>query len=221
MRIIFIIAGLLLGTIGTASAASLKDTREITITPVSASWSAIWGAALLGYSMSNTEVGFEATIAKLDGFGGEGIDGTVQIGGDIEIRGLLVGGWAEYSFGGTESELRVLGGKLTVEQNDAYGVFARVGLPLGDTLLYGAAGYVWTEADVSLTGGYNETFDFSGPAAEVGIERRFGPNFRAKLAARYEWFDEETVARYEDVARITAEPGVLTVKAGVVISTGY
>jgi len=230
MRILTLIAALVLGT--AANAASLKDTfsdREIINTPVSATWSAIWGAALIGYSMSNTEIGFDATIrerddldnvANLKGFGGEGFDGTVQLGGDLQIRGLVVGGWVEYSFGGTETELSILGSSLKVEQNDTYGAFARVGLPLGETLFYGAAGYVWTEADVSLTGGYSETFDFSGPAAEFGIERRFGSNFRAKLAARYQWLDEETVAKFEDVARITAEPGIWTVKAGVVISTG-
>lgn len=210
MRILTIIAALVLGT--AANAASLKDTfsdREVINTPVSASWAGIWGAALLGYSMSNTSLEF-TDVAKLDGLGGEGFDGTVQIGGDVQLRDLVVGGWAEYSFGGTETDLRILGGSLKVEQNDSYGAFARVGLPLGETLFYGAAGYVWTEVDVSHV-------DFSGPAAEAGIERRFGPNVRAKLAARYQWFDEEVIARFDD-ARLTAEPGVWTVKVGIVIN---
>ena len=204
----------------------------------SSTWSAIWISALAGYSMSNTDLRLDVLTknedetasfreaARVDGFGGEGWDGTVQLGGDAQIGRLVVGGWGEYSFGGTESTVSIARAvRLDVEQQDSYGLFGRVGLAHGDTLFYGAGGWVWTEFDATLRAGSErarETFEFDGPAAEIGMEHRFGPNVRGKLSARYTWLEEETVlgGGDEDFARLTAEPGVWSVKAGVVISTG-
>jgi len=208
------------------------------------SWTGIWAAALAGYSMSNTDLslnifdnhgedeGERVGGGKLSGLGGEGFDATLQLGGDYQINDrVLVGGWAEYAFGGTESSARVdayrSSARLDVDQNDSYGLFARAGMIFGDTLVYGAGGYVWTEADAKLSGTGLDTvkrsFDFSGPAAELGVEHRFTSNIRGKLSARYTWFGEETVAKWgeDDCYRgqLDAEPGVFSVKAGVVIST--
>lgn len=224
---------------------STKDTpaHVLPSAEAPASWTAIWAAALAGYSMSNTDLslsifdnhganeGERRGGGKLSGLGGEGFDATLQLGGDYQIsQRVLVGGWAEYAFGGTESNAKVdfggqTVGRLDVDQNDSYGLFARAGLIFGDTMVYGAGGYVWTEADAKLSGGdetLKRTFDFSGPAAELGIEHRFTPSIRGKLSARYTWFDEETVGRWEGFCeryQLDAEPGVLSVKAGVVIST--
>lgn len=201
-----------------------------------ANWSGVWIAALADYSMSSSKITarsyddlnggqYDAT-GKLDGFGGEGFGATAQLGADIQIGRALIGGWAEYTFGGVESSVSVGGlGRLDVEQNDSYGAFVRAGLISSDTLFYGAIGYVETEADVKLSGGgetYRETFDFSGPAAEGGIEHRFSPGIRGKLAARYTWLDEETLASFDSEgfdAKLTGETGVWSVKAGLVIST--
>lgn len=235
-----------------AKQTSVKDTYQAgtaVAVETSANWSGVWIAALAGYSMSNSAITthsydnidgglkdspgawwndtYDAT-GKLDGFGGEGFDLTAQLGGDIQIGRIVVGGWGEYSFGGVESSASVAGlGRLDVEQNDSYGAFARAGLVSGDTLFYGAVGYVWTEADAKLRVGddtYRETFDFSGPAVEGGIEHRFSPGIRGKLSARYTWMDEETlVSEYNtttgDGFDLRAEPGVWSVKAGLVIST--
>lgn len=152
----------------------------------------------------------------------------MQLGGDYQIGRVVLGGWAEYQFGGVESSARVLDfARLDVEQNDSYGVFARAGLTSGDTLFYGAFGWVFTEADATLRLGgstVRKTFEFDGPAAEGGIEHKFTPTIRGKLSARYTWLDEEKLAAWgEDEClrgELHGEPGVWSVKAGVVISTG-
>lgn len=204
----------------------------------SQSWTGIWAAALAGYSMSNTDLNLDifsdngeesrtANLGKLDGLGGEGFDATLQVGGDVQIGRVVFGGWGEYSFGGTESSASVFDGlaSLKVEQKDSYGACARAGIASGDTLLYGAGCYVWTEVDTTLSfdgDAFKKSFDFSGPAAELGIEHRFSPNIRGKLSGRYTFFDKETVANFGDEefgGRLTAEPGELSIKAGIVIST--
>lgn len=196
-----------------------------------ANWSGIWVAALAGYSMSNTDLsvdafdhqndGWQKDVAGASGIGGEGFDATVQLGADYQIGRVVFGGWAEYQFGGTESSAFADGlGRAEIEQNDAYGAFARVGLALDKTLVYVAGGYVWTEADVSFTDGdeiAKRTFDFSGPALEFGLEHMFSPNVRGKLAGRYTWLSDERLIE-DHCERLNGEPGVLSVKAGLVIS---
>jgi hypothetical protein len=229
-------------TIGTASAAdvypSAKDTPAYVMPSATASqsWTGIWGAALLGYDMSNTGLSLNALfsegeneptwhrdVAKVDGIGGEGFTGTLQLGGDYQFGRAVVGGWGEYTFGGTEAGAGIAGlGKLTWEQQDSYGAFVRAGIASGDTLIYGAGGYVWTSFDAKFTGtdfGGKASFDFSGPAAELGVEHRFGQNIRGKLSARYTWLDDERLIEGDNL-RLNAEPGILSIKAGVVISTG-
>lgn len=236
-RIIIAATGLLFMIAGAKAADVFPSTKDTpahilpsTMIAQPTSWTGIWAAALVGYNMSNTELSLDKDrdhtagrnwqqVGQVNGFGGEGFDATVQIGGDYQIGRIVVGGWGEYAFGGVSSEIAETGaGKLSVEQKDSYALFGRVGVASGDNLFYGAGGYVWTEADVSLTGVKTKTFDFSGPAAEIGIERMFSPGIRGKLSARYTWLDEETVAE-DRCDRLRAEPGMFSVKAGVVIST--
>lgn len=229
-----------LAGIGGAQAASLKDPvgrSPVTISvPSSSTWSGLWAAALAGYNMSNTELDFSVfnpedsyEIANVDGFGGEGWSGDVQLGGDVQIGRFVVGAFGEYSFGGTESQIRVFDGvgRLDVEQKDSYSILARAGVVTSDnnTLLYLASGYTWTEAEATLRIGdesVKRSYDFGGVPLELGVEHKFGPNVRGRLAGRYTWFGEETLERFGDGefgGKLTAEPGVFSVKAGVVIST--
>lgn len=222
-----------------ASSKDLPAANSPAIYPVETarqSWTAVWGAVLAGYSMSNTRISadvFEQTEGGTESFnlgrfesGGEGWDFTGQIGGDIEVRGLVAGAFAEYSFGGIDSEASVFGGfgRLDVEQQDSYCFLGRLGVARGETLFYGASGYCHTEVEAKLTfDGASETskLEFDGVPLEFGIEHRFSPNMRARLAGRYTWFGEETVAgSVDDGARVTAEPGLFAIKAGLVITTG-
>lgn len=215
---------------------SVKDTPSVYKIETPATWTSLWAAALAGYNMSNTELSADIfnredslNIARVDGFGGEGFSSDVQLGGDVQLGRFVVGAFGEYSFGGTESEVSVFegAGRLNVEQKDSYSILARAGVVTSDnnTLLYAATGYTWTEVDATLRLGNDierRNFDFEGIPLELGVEHKFGPNVRGRLAGRYTWFDKETVFHDESEgfgARLTAEPGVLSIKAGVVIST--
>jgi hypothetical protein len=247
MRTITFILSILALTMPVLAADLAKSMKDLdnrdraflsTTDTASQSWTGIWAAALAGYSMSNTDLSLDifgkseegtehANLGKLDGLGGEGFDVTLQAGLDRQVGRIVFGGWGEYSFGGTESNVSVFEGaaRLKVQQGDSYGACARAGLAFGDTLPYAAGCYTWSSFDTRLSIGdeaAKKSFDFSGPALEAGVEHRFSSNIRGKFSARYTWFDEETIARFGDEefgGRLTAEPGQLSIKAGIVIST--
>lgn len=220
---------------------SAKDTL-VQSAPVTAekSWTSLWAAALAGYTMSNTDLGLDklyghegderfSRLATVQGFGGEGFDGTLQLGGDVQVGALTLGGWAEYSFGGSQAGIGIADiGKLEVDQSDSSCAFGRLGLPRGNTLWYAAGGYCWTTFEATVTrlaGSARKDLDFDGPAAELGVEHRFSDNLRAKLSGRYEFYNEETVTRIGDIdlsgsGRMKVQPGELRLRAGIVISTG-
>jgi opacity protein-like surface antigen len=230
MKTLLTFIALLFASLAPAVAAdaypSIKDRRadaSAVQTPAAQSWSGVWVAALAGYSMSNTDLSVDAfgtkDVAEFSGIGGEGFDLTAQLGGDVQMGNLVVGGWGEYQFGGTQSGLDITGlGKVTLDQCDSYGAFGRVGVAMGDTLVYGAGGYVWTCADLKFNGTKLGSLDFSGPAAEIGVEHRFSPNLRGKLSGRYTFIDDERVFEGGGF-NVNAEPGVFAAKAGVVFST--
>jgi hypothetical protein len=236
---------LLLGLVPAAAAdISLKDSPYqrgvITSAPAeSASWSALWGAALAGYRMSNTVLDLDAygetedgretfNLAHVDGFGGQGWNGDLQLGGDVQLGRFLVGAFAEYSFGGIESQVSIFegAGRLDVEQGDSWSILARAGIISGETLFYVASGYTETTFEARVRAGdesASRDLDFSGIPLELGVEHRFSPNVRGRIAGRYTWLDEETVLKFgdeENGVRLNAEPGIWEFKAGVVISTG-
>lgn len=202
------------------------------------SWTSIWAAALGSYNMSNTELSLDifarseeetqrANLAKVDGFGGEGGGAELQIGGDVQVGRLVLGAFVEYGVGGIESSASILNNaaRLDVEQQDSFCVLGRVGIPSGNTLFYGASGWCQYNFEATLRAG-DETFkrdlEFNGIPLELGVEHKFTPNIRGRLAGRYTFLDEETVARFGDEdcgGSLNAEPGVFSVKAGIVIST--
>jgi hypothetical protein len=217
-----------------------KDTpaRVMPSETLQRSWTSLWVAALAGYSMTNTNLGLDyldgdededarwRNLGRVDGFGGEGFDASLQVGGDIEVRGIVAGVMGEYTFGGAESTVSIFDGvaNLDVEQKDGYCLMGRLGVARGDTLFYGASGWCHTEFDATLSLGdesAKQTFEFDGIPLEGGVEHRFTQNIRGRLAARYTFWDEETILGGEDAgARLTAEPGQFSIKAGLVISTG-
>lgn len=227
-----------------AKQTSVKDTYADVpaITKVATTWDGLYLAALAGYSMSNTELGFDLfgsdgeqsfqeTIATVDGFGGEGFNFALQLGGDIQVtgrdtgNGIVIGGFGEVTFGGAESSARLGGLRLDAEHGDSYAAFGTLGYAHNNTLFYGAAGFVWTDVEVTVRAGdetLRRTFDQTGPAVEAGVRHRFAPGIQGKLSARYTWMDEVTYAQFGDEefgGSLKGETGEFEVKAGLVIST--
>jgi hypothetical protein len=240
MRIITAVLALLAGLVP-AAAADVYSTKDSTPAPHYApveqtySWTGIWLGALAGYGMSNTELNLDifsgdesANLANVDGFGGEGFEATVQVGGDIQIGRLVAGLGAEYTFGGIESSASVMDGaaRLDVEMEDSWCITGRLGIPSGRTLFYGLSGWCEYSGEATVRMGdesASQDLDFSGIPLEFGVEHQFAQNVRGKLAGRYTFLDEEVVGRFGDEesgGRLSAEPGVFTIKAGIVISTG-
>jgi opacity protein-like surface antigen len=202
------------------------------------SWTGIWAAALAAYNMSNTELSLDlfarsegetqhANLAKVDGFGGEGGSADFQIGGDVQVGRLVIGAFGEYSVGGIESSASVFNNaaRLDVEQQSSACLLGRIGIPSGNTLFYGASGYCWYEFEATLRLGdetRRQDLELNGIPLELGAEHKFTPNIRGRLAGRYTFLDEETVARFSDErfgGKLDADPGVFKIQAGVVIST--
>jgi hypothetical protein len=211
-------------------------------------WGGLWFGALGGYSVSNTNLGLDAftdpdrngpggvngpagvtgrNIGNLDGFGGEGFEISPQVGFDMQVGRLVIGAFGEYNIGGVESSANLGDGRFDLEQKDSWCALGRIGVTSGRTLVYAASGYCQTTVETTLTGFGDATvgsdLDFDGIPVEAGIEHKLNDHMRLKLSGRYTMWDEETVFddRREDGTGSTtsAEPGSLSIKAGIVIGT--
>jgi hypothetical protein len=200
------------------------------------SWTGLWLGAYGGYSMSNSEVTTKSFKTKeatpstdpktfvpdlksretIDGIGGEGLFGQLQIGFDKQIGDRVVlGAFGGAALSGNESEVSYQGGlnkatpdktvSLKSEEQETYFAGLRAGYLLNaHNLVYVAGGYWWGGFDLSWTDGYGEAFnehkagsaDLSteGFFAELGFESRIAENVYARLAGRYYFGDEERIA---------------------------
>lgn len=247
-RILIATAALLLA--GPAFAGDLEPKRGAAATVLPApkepiqstddhSWNGIWLGAFAGYGISNSELTGEhffesedttvsAGKATVDGFGGEGFIGQLQLGADKQLGDRVVAGaFGGLSFSGSESEVTLRTGpdtaptsKLTVEEGDTYFGGARLGYLLNQhNMLYVAGGYFWNEGtEVKWDGGSKE-FDFEGWFGEVGFESRVAENVYARLSGRYYWGEEEKVkGRGADETcwdDIHVDPAKLEIMAGL------
>ncbi len=181
------------------------------------SWTGLWLGAYAGYGMSNSELelfeidttpapGTKESGGRVDGFGGEGFTGQLQIGFDKQIGDrLLVGVFGGAKLSGGESEVGKDGNTvLTVEEGNTYFGMARVGYLLNaHNLLYVAGGYFWNvDTEIKIAGNQGETIkqDFQGLVGEVGFESRIAENVYARLAGRYYAADTETLTFGRDGA---------------------
>jgi opacity protein-like surface antigen len=248
MRIILAIVAVLCAGISGANAAdtyargSTKDEPFIASpsVPVASSWTSLWAAALVGYGMSNSELNLDLfasdgeggqedlNLARVDGFGGQGFNGALQLGGDVQMGRIVLGGFAEYHFGGIESEASIFdnAASLEVEEKDGYAFFGRAGVTVYDrTLIYAAIGWVHKEFEATTRFGDESSsadLEFDGIGYELGVEHKFTDNIRGRLSGRYTDLDEETVFKFGDDefgGALKADPDTFEIKAGVVIST--
>lgn len=153
----------------------------------------------------------------LDGIGGEGAFGTVQIGYDRQLSSrFVIGAFLDYDFSNISTEVRAFGGefKADVDLDHMWSIGARAGwLTSPDTMVYALVAYTQGEYDLSDLGGGD--LDVHGWSVGAGIETRLADNWTLKGEYRFTQFDEETLVEFGPFS-IDAEPSVHT--ARVVLS---
>lgn len=199
------------------------------------SWTGIWFGALAGYGISNSELSldsFENGGSKrthegsVDGFGGEGFDGHLQIGFDKQIGDrAVVGLFGEAKFSNSESEVKVGNATaLTVDEGNTYLAMARAGYLLNaHNMLYVAGGYFWNvDTEIQISGADTIKQDFQGLVGEVGFESRIADNVYARLAGRYYAAETETLKWGNDTCwdELDIDAGKLEVMVGVTMKMG-
>lgn len=138
----------------------------------------------------------DGVSAGLDGIGGEGGFGTVQLGYDRQLdQHFVVGVFFDYDFTSIESKAGISFDGDTFEikatLTDSWTVGGRVGyLVNANTLVYGLAGY--TQAHFDLPFGVNGDFN-GGWTAGAGIETNLGGNWFLKGEYRFTSLDEKTL----------------------------
>ncbi len=133
--------------------------------------------------------------AELNGAGGEGGFGTVQIGYDHQLDQHFVAGiFFDYDFASIESKASVnflgLNGSISSTLTDSWTVGGRLGyLVNSNTLVYGLGGYTEAHFDMpfSLPG------DFTGWTGGAGLETHLGGAWYLKGEYRFTALDEKTL----------------------------
>ena len=185
-------------------------------------WTGFYIGVGVGAGASNTDLSVNEDdgegsleVFGLDGIGGEGAFGTLQVGYDRQLSsGFVVGAFADYDFSGISTEVRFGGGSVDIDLDHTWSIGARAGfLANPDTLVYALVAYTQGEYDLSEFGGGDldvEGFSFGG-----GIETRLADNWTLKGEYRFTQFDEETLISGEG-GSLDAEPSLHT--ARVVLS---
>lgn len=211
-RILAILAIILLPV--SAAAADIDDRIEKAFTyddSPNMSWTRFWAAAIAGYGMTNTSVDV-GPVEVIDGIGGEGVFGELQVGFDKQMGKAVMGVYA--GAGLSDSETSVLNGFGSVEELESYFVGARAGYLLShSTLAYVGGGWAWTNVETFLAGASIDERFIDGVFAETGLEGRLNHRVGWKVFGRYTFYDEET-----PVNGVSLDPGRLQVGAGLTIS---
>jgi outer membrane immunogenic protein len=231
-----IFAAALAATIGmgSAQAADLRTTGSLKDAPEyvpASTWTGFYlgvggGGGAVNHDLKaglNFDDYFNAG-ADLNGIGGMGGFGTVQVGYDRQIdQHFVVGVFFDYDFANIESSLTVNFGedsaKISHTLTDSWTAGGRVGyLVNANTMVYGLAGYTEAHFDTStpafirlpssVTNG-----DFSGWTAGAGIETNLGGSWFLKGEYRFTSLDEKTlfsISDGENSFKITDQPDIQT-----------
>jgi outer membrane immunogenic protein len=195
---------------------SMKDGPVAYDAPMS--WTGVYIGVGIGAGASVTDLSAreeDYQLADLDGLGGEGLFGTVQVGYDRQLSSRFVlGAFLDYDFSNISTEFRGFGRDVDVDLDHMWSIGARAGvLTSPDTMVYALLAYTQGQYDLSdLNGG---DVDVNGWSVGGGIETRLADNWTLKGEYRFTQFDDETVFSTEGFS-IDAEPSVHT--ARVVLS---
>ena len=224
---------------GSAQAADLRTTGSLKDAPVympASTWTGFYlgagggGGAVnhdLKADFTRTQYDGELSLnaagngkgigADLNGIGGMGGFGTVQVGYDKQLdQHFVVGAFFDYDFASIDSSLTLsgFGHSYTVKGTltDSWTAGGRIGyLVNSNTLVYGLAGY--TEAQFDMPFGLNG--DFTGWTAGAGMETNLGGPLFLKAEYRFTSLDEKTLISGTDKRhyvdyKVTDQPDIQT-----------
>lgn len=192
----------ILGVGGGASAADLNAGGSMKDAPIYAqatSWTGFYlGVGGGGVAMSQDMKGiFDSVNAiELNGVGGVGGFGTIQVGYDRQFSPRFVAGvFADFDFDSANSKLGILNNAASVafDLNSSWTVGGRLGYLVNpNTMAYVLAGY--TEASFDLPNGlgfHNGTFE--GYSVGAGLETNLTGNFFLKAEYRFTGLNTNTI----------------------------
>jgi outer membrane immunogenic protein len=154
----------------------------------------------------------------LDGIGGEGVFGTVQVGYDRQLSShFVLGAFVDYDFSDISTEIRASNGRESfstdLDLDHMWSVGVRAGfLTSPDTMVYALVAY--TQGEYSADD-FDFDLDVDGWSVGAGIETRLSDNLTLKGEYRFTQFDEENVLEFGPLS-VDVEPSVHT--ARVVLS---
>ncbi len=141
---------------------------------------------------------YNVGAADFDGIGADGLTGGLGVTYDAVCGAttLRCGVWAE---GGASSVAVTYGGHDLLRQDYFGGAGVRAGVVLGNSLVYGRAGYVLTEwsSDLTSDGIGTRSWLLGG-----GIETQIGPRWSVGASMDYLLLDEANVGGHNVTAAI-------------------
>lgn len=156
------------------------------------------GASVTDVSLDFSNGRDSVELFGLDGIGGEGGLGTVQVGFDKQFgSSFVVGIFADYDFTEIESEARIFDTfKATWTLEDSWSAGGRIGfLTTPDTLVYALAAYTQAEYEFGDDADGLDRFlkydEFEGITVGGGIETRLHGGWFLKAEYRYTEFDDQ------------------------------
>ncbi len=197
-------------------------------------WTGFYGAALIGYGVAGTDVGYGYADEQVDpplsttfSERADGVTGAIAVGYDrlLDNR-LLLGVFGEYAFGDLDTSRSLpLDDRISLSFDDTWSVGGRVGFVRCCTLFYATAGYTSTEATMT-TFLHDESDRLDGYFVGAGLEHYLDRGFF--LRAEYRYSDFEDASTYvtfacdcdEGFERIDRDHDLHTFQVGLVYKFG-
>lgn len=193
-----------------------------------ANWSGLYIAGSIGYGGATSEVDHDITIGAVtssqnDDISSQSAIGSVAIGYDRQMSGVVLGVFADYTFGELDGSGTLTGPDYIepykINFDNTFAVGARLGFSRSCcTLWYVTAGYTGTEMD--FDGSFEQ--DLTGYFVGGGVEQKLRDGFSLKLEYRYADYSSETLFNETTTVcgtvctqRIEADADIHTIRIGL------
>lgn len=186
--------------------------------PVVASPAYDWTGFYVGGSMGAGEVVHDislGSVADLNGIGGEGVFGELNVGYDHDFGNFVAGVMLDGNLSGISTDVDVDGAGTVASVKADYGfdVLGRIGMKVNpSTLAYVLGGYSWAhfKAEADTIGSYD--WSSSGFSVGGGLETAVSTNTTLGIEYRYSQFASEDFGSGGD---LEVKPSSHTVRLGL------